>query len=510
MYRDLLVVESDISALRTMEALLRRSGYGVRCAPSGQLALTLAQGDPPALILLDLSLPDMDALEVYRKFMEDPKTSAIPVVFLGEPDAIRDKLRALEAGKLDYLTKPFGAEEVLARLRTRLHEAEIKEGLLANNKELRTAHDEIKKKLIDTTGELVETREKLVVSEAAIRKYIEEIESLRQSLEAEKFRPVETARIRHLQEGIVGQSASMKGILARLQEVAPTDSTVLVLGETGTGKELLARAIHRLSTRAHREMVTVNCAALPPALIESELFGREKGAYTGALTRMVGRFEAAHGSTLFLDEIGELPLDLQSKLLRVLEEGRFQRLGSAETIKADVRIIVATNRDLAQEVMDGRFRRDLYYRINVFPILIPPLRERPEDIPSLAWQFVRELEKRIGKRIEAIPERVMEALQRYSWPGNARELRNVIERAMIVSKGKILDVNLRELESGESLGSSKLEDVERQHILKVLESVGWRVAGKGGAAQVLGLKRSTLESRMRKLGIRRPPGRLSK
>jgi len=225
---------------------------------------------------------------------------------------------------------------------------------------------------------------------------------------------------------------------------------------------------------------------------------------------MVGRFEAAHGSTLFLDEIGELPLDLQSKLLRVLEEGRFQRLGSAETIKADVRIIVATNRDLAQEVMDGRFRRDLYYRINVFPILIPPLRERPEDIPSLAWQFVRELEKRIGKRIEAIPERVMEALQRYSWPGNARELRNVIERAMIVSKGKILDVNLPELESGESLGSSKLEDVERQHILKVLESVGWRVAGKGGAAQVLGLKRSTLESRMRKLGIRRPPGRLSK
>jgi len=510
MDRDILLVESDISALRTMEALLRRSGYGVRCSPSGQLALTLAQSDPPALILLDLSLPDMDAIEVYRKFMEDPQTSAIPVVFLGEPDAIRDKLRALGASGLDYLTKPFGAEEVLARLRTRLQEAEMKENLLANNRELRTAHDEIKKKLIDTTVELVETREKLVVSEAAIIKYIAEIESLRQRLEAEKFRPVETARIRHLQEGIVGQSASMKGILARLQEVAPTDSTVLILGETGTGKELLARAIHRLSTRAHREMVTVNCAALPPALIESELFGREKGAYTGALTRMVGRFEAAHGSTLFLDEIGELPLDLQSKLLRVLEEGRFQRLGSAETIKADVRIIVATNRDLAQEVMDGRFRRDLYYRINVFPILIPPLRERPEDIPRLAWQFVRELEKRIGKRIEAIPERVMEALQRYSWPGNARELRNVIERAMIVSKGKILDVNLPELESGESLGSSKLEDVERQHILKVLESVGWRVAGKGGAAQVLGLKRSTLESRMRKLGIRRPPGRLSK
>jgi transcriptional regulator with GAF, ATPase, and Fis domain len=250
--------------------------------------------------------------------------------------------------------------------------------------------------------------------------------------------------------------------------------------------------------------VTVNCASLPPTLIESELFGREKGAYTGALTKMVGRFEVADGSTLFLDEIAELPLDLQSKLLRVLEEGKFERLGSTKTLQVDVRIIAATNRDIAQEVKEGRFRKDLYYRLNVFPIAIPPLRERAEDIPLMAWAFVREFQKRMGKEIESIPRRSIDALQSYPWPGNVRELKNVIERAMIVTTGKTLSVQLPKFASSEAEDTPNLEDTERRHIVRVLERTGWRVAGKGGAAEILGLNRSTLLSRMKKLGIKRP------
>ena len=255
--------------------------------------------------------------------------------------------------------------------------------------------------------------------------------------------------------------------------------------------------------------MTVNCASLPPTLIESELFGRERGAYTGALTKMVGRFEIADGSTLFLDEIGEIPLELQSKLLKVLEEGNFERLGSTKTLHVDVRIIAATNRDIAQEVQAGRFRKDLFYRLNVFPIVIPPLRERPEDIPLMVWAFVKEFQKKMGKEIENISKRAMESLQSYSWPGNVRELRNVLEHAMIVNKDKTLVVQSPKLTSSEtpdagSLGDRNLEDMERRHIVSVLERNGWRVGGKGGAAEVLGLKRSTLYSKMKKLDINRP------
>ena len=296
----------------------------------------------------------------------------------------------------------------------------------------------------------------------------------------------------------------MRKVLAQAEQVAQTESTVLLLGETGTGKELLARAIHSMSSRKNLPLMTVNCASLPPTLIESELFGRERGAYTGALTKMVGRFEVADGSTLFLDEIGELSVDLQSKLLRVLEEGRFERLGSTKTLRVDVRIIAATNRDLAQEVKDGRFRKDLYYRLNVFPIEIPPLRERREDIPLLVWAFVREFQKRMGKEIESIPRKNIDALQAYPWPGNVRELRNVIERAMIVSSGKTLTVQAPKPVSLESEDAFSLEDTERRHILSVLERTGWRVAGKSGAAETLDINRSTLLSKMKKLGIRRP------
>ena len=331
-----------------------------------------------------------------------------------------------------------------------------------------------------------------------------EIQELKRQLEKENIFLRKEVKLLSKPDEIVGESEAIKRVLAEAEKVAPTDSTVLILGETGTGKELIARHIHNLSKRKDRPLVTVNCASLPPALIENEIFGREKGAYTGALTRMTGRFEAADGSTLFLDEIAELPLEVQGKLLRVLEQGRFERLGSTKTIHANVRLIAATNRDLAREVAGGKFRSDLYYRLNVFPIGIPALRERLQDIPALAWSFVREFEKKLGKRIDSISKKSIESLQQYAWPGNIRELKNVIEHAMIVCDGRILTVAPPAAAQMEETRSSTLEDVERRHILGVLEKAGWRIAGKNGAAELLGMKRTTLQAKMRALGITRP------
>ena len=303
---------------------------------------------------------------------------------------------------------------------------------------------------------------------------------------------------------IVGQSAAMKSVISQAMQVARTDSTVLILGETGTGKELLARTIHEQSKRKGRPLITVNCASLPPALIEAELFGREKGAYTGALSRNIGRFELADESTIFLDEIGELPLELQAKLLRVLEFGSFERLGSSTPITINLRIISATNRALSEDVKAGTFRSDLYYRLNVFPIEIPPLRERPEDIPLLVWALVKEFQESMGRNIERISEITMKSITSYGWPGNVRELRNVIERAMIVSTGRSLDVTLPKKDTHRKGGPGEtLEEVERGHIMAVLSGTRWRITGKGGAAEILGLERTTLYSKMKKLGISR-------
>jgi transcriptional regulator with GAF, ATPase, and Fis domain len=335
---------------------------------------------------------------------------------------------------------------------------------------------------------------------------LREIENLKQRLEQENIYLKEEVKLLVEHKDIVGQSVAMKKVLALAEQVAGTDATVLLLGETGTGKELLARAIHSMSLRKDRPLVTVNCASLPPTLIESKLFGREKGAYTGAMTKMIGRFEIADGSTLFLDEIGELPFDLQSKLLRILEDGKFERLGSTKPLHVNVRIIVATNRDIEQEVKEGKFRKDLYYRLNVFPIVLPPLRERREDIPLLVRAFVKEFQKKMGKEIERIPNKTMQALQSYSWPGNVRELRNVIEHAMILNRDKSLVISMPDADF-EAQPASRLDDVERRHIMSVLERTGWRVAGKGAAAEALGLKRTTLYSKMKKLGIDRSSSR---
>ena len=337
-----------------------------------------------------------------------------------------------------------------------------------------------------------------------VQKALAEIEELTHRLEAENHYLRDQIKVEQTYEEIVGQSEAIRRVLLQVEQVAATDSTVLIHGETGTGKELIARAIHRLSGRKNSAMIKLNCAALPPTLIEAELFGREKGAYTGALTTQIGRFEAANGSTIFLDEIGEMPVELQAKLLRVLQEGQFERLGSSTPITVDVRVIAATNRDLAKGVREGRFREDLYYRLNVFPISVPPLRERRDDIPLLVWAMVKEFGKVFGKTIERIPKKNMDALMAYHWPGNIRELRNVVERAMILNNDVSLVLNLPDTAVPRTAHAKSLAEADQAHILATLAAAGWRVRGSGGAAEILGLKPSTLESKMKKLGIGRP------
>jgi formate hydrogenlyase transcriptional activator len=334
-----------------------------------------------------------------------------------------------------------------------------------------------------------------------------EIAELKNKLTDEKLYLEEEIRTEYTFEEIIGESAALKRVLAQAETVAATDSSVLIFGETGTGKEVIARAIHDVSLRRERTFVKVNCAAIPTGLLESELFGHERGAFTGAIAQKLGRFELAHHGTLFLDEIGDIPLELQPKLLRVLQEKEFERLGGTRTLHVDVRVVAATNRDLTQMVEDRLFRSDLYYRLNVFPIMVPPLRERAEDIPLLVRYFAQKHARRMDRRIETIPAEEMEVLMRYHWPGNVRELQNLIERAVILSRGSTLHLPLpKDRHSGNapSASSATLEATERKHILHVLHETNWVIAGPQGAAARLGLKRTTLQSRMAKLGISRP------
>ncbi len=346
-------------------------------------------------------------------------------------------------------------------------------------------------------GELERARAEVERSHAELRELRERLDAETACLRKEVFR-VDGF------DQIVGTSALLSKLLRGVEQVAAADSPVLILGETGTGKDLAARAIHERSRRRDRPLVPVNCAALPDALIESELFGYERGAFTGAVARTLGRFEAAHGGSILLDEIGEMPLGAQAKLLRVLEAGTFERLGSSKTVHVDVRVIAATNRDLEKEVREGRFRADLYYRLNVFPIALPALRERLEDVPLLVWHFINAKQGALGRSIKRVPDRLMRAFESYAWPGNVRELENVIERALIVSTGPTLEVDAPFLQTRTAPSGTSLDDVQRTHIEEVLRQCGWKVAGKGNAADRLGLKRGTLQFRMKKLGIRRP------
>jgi formate hydrogenlyase transcriptional activator len=333
------------------------------------------------------------------------------------------------------------------------------------------------------------------------------VNEARERLAEERNYLYEEIRTQYDFEEIVGQSPALKRVLKQVEMVAPTDSTVLILGETGTGKELVARAIHQISSRRDRTFVNVNCAAIPLGLLESELFGHEKGAFTGAINQKIGRFELAHHGTLFLDEVGDIPPELQPKLLRVLQEHEFERLGSTRTTRVDVRVVAATSRNLPQMVEDNEFRGDLYYRLNIFPILVPPLRERPEDILLLVEHFADKYARRMDKRIRRIPTETMDALKRYHWPGNVRELQNFIERATILTTGTTLQAPLGELERQHSPRRTRtLEESEKEEVLRALREAQWVLGGPGGAAERLGLKRTTLFYRMRKLGITRPEG----
>lgn len=380
---------------------------------------------------------------------------------------------------------------------------------------LQNAHNQLEQKVEERTRELLLANERLV-QEIVVRKDTEEslrlafmeIKELKDRLLAENiYLQHEAARKFNFGE-IIGQSSAISQVFDKIEQIAPQNTTVLLQGETGCGKGVVARAIHARSLRKDRPMVTINCTALPVNLIESELFGREKGAFTGASARQMGRFELADGGTIFLDEIGEMPMDLQCKLLRVIQDGEFERLGSPRTIKVDVRIIAASNRNLEEEIKNGSFRQDLYYRLNVFPITIPPLRARKEDIRLLVDFFVAKFNKKIGRRIETIPKEALEALENYDWPGNVRELESVIERATIISTGpslRVLDHFNASLKANEPAGSDvkALAELEHDHILQVLRKTNWRVEGKNGAAAILDINPSTLRARMRKLGIQR-------
>ena len=361
---------------------------------------------------------------------------------------------------------------------------------------MRNLNAELEMRVEERTSSLKETNRRL-------KEALSEIRALQERLERENLVLRESIKTERDYPGIIGQSTGIREVLAKARQVGPTDAPVLIMGETGTGKELIAKAIHDMSARRDNVLIKVNCASLPPQLIESELFGHEKGAYTHAYVKRMGRFEMADGSSIFLDEIGELPLELQSKLLRVLQDGEFERVGSSSTIKVDARVIAATNRNLEEEVKAGRFREDLWYRLNVFPITVPPLRERKEDVPALISHFLERYNKRLGRHVDIISPKSMDAAANYQWPGNVRELENLVHRAVIVSQGREL---LLDLPHGETYGNNdpgSLEEVERRHIRDVLEACSWRIEGKGGAADFLQMNPSTLRSRMKKLGIKR-------
>jgi DNA-binding NtrC family response regulator len=437
------VVDDDASVREALSSLIRSVGLRVEAFASAQEFLAHPQADAPSCLVLDVQLPGLSGLDLQQELAK--ADIQIPIVFLTGHGDIPTSVRAIKAGALEFLTKPFNDEDLLDA---------IQQGIARNQRAPKQKDD----------------------------------------LATHKF------------GDIVGKSAALRNVLNQVEVVAPTDSTVLLLGETGTGKEVIARAILNVSSRSNRPFVKLNCAAIPSGLLESELFGHEKGAFTGAVSQKIGRFELANGGTLFLDEVGDIPLELQPKLLRVLQEQEFERLGSTRTVRVDVRLIAATNRDLEEMVAEKQFREDLYFRLNVFPIRIPPLRERSEDISLLVQYYVDKYSQRMNKRIDVVPEETMAALCRYSWPGNIRELQNLIERAVIMTPGNVLQIQVSDLQESNRILSSMagtLEDVERQRILQALREAGAVIGGPHGAAVRLGLKRTTLLSKMQKLGIAR-------
>jgi len=468
------VVDDDVSAREGVAGLIRSAGLNTKTFASGEEFLASPRPQVPSCLVLDVNLPGLSGLDVQKELIKSG--AQIPVIFLTGHGDIPMTVSAVKAGAVDFLMKPFDDEALLTAIRQTLT-SDLKE---------------------EARGEMSRVGDQVgTVPENALA--YGRLQDQRLYLESEISSECNF-------EDIVGKSAALRKVLDQLAIVSPTGSTVLLHGETGTGKELFARAIHNLSPRRGRTFVRLNCAAIPSGLVESELFGHEKGAFTGALMQKRGRFELADGGSLFLDEIGDISLDLQPKLLRALQEQEFERLGSTRTIQVDVRLIAATHRDLQDMMQTNQFREDLFYRLNVFPIEIPPLRERREDIPLLVHYFVSRVSRRMQKRIRTIPKQAMEVLVNAPWPGNVRELENFIERCVIVTQGDDLKVPSPELKQSvprTAVPASTFEEAERQVIVDALKAASGKIAGNSGAAQRLGLKRSTLQNKMRKLNISR-------
>ena len=504
---NILIVDDQEANVILLEQLLAAAGYTcVSSTMDPREVCGLHRQNHYDLILLDLQMPGMDGFQVMEGLKENATEDYLPVlVITAQPS---HKLRALQTGAKDFISKPFDLVEV----ETRIHNL-LEVRLLYN--QLDNYNKVMEQTVLERTGELLKANLQLTreieerkKAEESLLARCEEIKRLKTRLQAENiYLQQEEARNYNFGQ-IVGQSNAITQVFSLVEQVAPMNATVLLLGETGTGKGVIARAVHSRSARKERSMITVDCTSLLANLIESELFGREKGAFTGADARQIGRFELADGGTIFLDEIGEMPLELQSKLLRVIQDGEFERLGNPRTIKVDVRIIAASNRNLEEEISNGRFREDLYYRLNVFPITIPPLRTRQEDIPLLVNHFVAKFNKKMGKKIESVSKETLALLQEYHWPGNVRELESVLERAVIISQGAALQVldrfdssRKRQQATGQDVKS--IDELEHDHIQMVLKETGGRIEGKNGAAKLLGLNPSTLRARMRKLDINR-------
>ena len=466
------VIDDDSLVRESLHRLLRSAGLKVQAFASAQEFLASRPSEAPSCLVVDVQMPGISGLDLQRELGHSD--SRIPIIFMTGYGDIPMSVRAMKAGAFEFLTKPCRDEDLLRAI-----------------------------------GQAIERGRQMEQSKNARIDGLSYPGRQRQG------------KVRFWE--IVGSSAALRQVLGEIELVAPSDATVLILGETGTGKELIARAVHQHSRRRDKPLVRVNCTSIPKELFESEFFGHAKGAFTGAIKDRAGRFELAAGGTLFLDEVGEIPLELQSKLLRVLQEKCYERVGEDRTRQADVRIIAATNRDLKKEVATGRFREDLYYRLNVFPLKIAPLRKRKEDIPVLATHFVELLIKELGCPNPKLTRAGIETLQSYDWPGNIRELRNVIERAVIFARGGTLEFDLlvdgssvnlscHEAQDGDSpapeyLTESEMRRRERENLLAVLQKAGWRIKGIDGAAELLGVKATTLVARVRKMGFKRPPER---
>lgn len=483
----ILYLDDEPDNLNVFKSTFRRE-YNIITAESPKKAFMLLREADVQLIIADFRMPEMTGVEFLKQSLaEFPDVSRILLTAYGERDVLINSIN--EAHIFSFVSKPWKREELKIVIDNAIENYELKN----QNKELIQNLKSSNEKLLEANAEIKALKNKLEIENVYLRR---EIESTHQS-------------------DMVGFSSSLKSIKTKIDQVAPLNTTVLILGETGTGKELIARYIHKNSSRRDKTFVKLNCASLPASLVESELFGFEKGSFTGAMQSKAGLFEIADGGTIFLDEIGEMPMEVQAKLLRVIQDGEFYKIGGSKLQTVNVRIVAATNRELERAIDDGKFRSDLFYRLNIFPIRIPALRERVEDIPELVRFFISKFEKKLGLRIHDVPDKVLTALKSHAWPGNIRELEGLIERSMIMSSDGVLELSdwsiqghvpqprssVKELASADGSPMS-LSDMERQHILNTLIMVDWKISGRGGAAEILKLNHNTLRSKMVKLGIR--------